>query len=180
MNQDILNNMNVGEKAVDIQEYYYGENGKQLVYKVTIYECVKTKFMLFFKHKTINTYVYPFFFKRKELAEEFIKYHDKFKVGIKYPKQVNGQRCILIPLTIENPRHIYYMVLSASIYSTPIDMCDSMRPGEIWDGLVNYGPHFYHMENKFRIPFTEIEKIEKIASKEGTTGQTFSYKLTEV
>ena len=47
MTQEELNNLKVGEKLVDIQEYYWGENGKILAYKVTIYTCVK--YLLFFK-----------------------------------------------------------------------------------------------------------------------------------
>jgi len=46
MSQDELNNLKIGEKLADIQEYYWGENGKILAYKVTIYTCIK--YLLFF------------------------------------------------------------------------------------------------------------------------------------
>ena len=36
MTKEELNKLKVGEKLVDIQEYYYGTNGKILAYKVIL------------------------------------------------------------------------------------------------------------------------------------------------
>ena len=39
--KEILNSLNPGEKIVDIQEHFHGDNGRHTVYQVTIYTCVK-------------------------------------------------------------------------------------------------------------------------------------------
>ena len=75
MTKEELNNLKVGEKLVDIQEYYYGTNGKILAYKVTIYTCVK--YLLFFKK--IKEYTFPFYFVSKEFALEFLKVYENYK-----------------------------------------------------------------------------------------------------
>lgn len=82
MNQEILDNLKIGEKAADIQEYFWGRNGEKLVYKVTIYECTKFPvkfgpFLRLFQKRGIDKYVVPFYFETKELAQEYIKYSDK-------------------------------------------------------------------------------------------------------
>ena len=75
MTKEELNKLKVGEKLVDIQEYYYGTNGKILAYKVTIYTCVK--YLLFFKK--IKEYTFPFYFVSKEFALEFLKVYENYK-----------------------------------------------------------------------------------------------------
>ena len=180
MNQEILDNLKIGEKAVDIQEYYYGENGRTLVYKVTMYECIKT-YLIFRKIKTFSI---PFYFESKEFAENFIKNYDKFKfIKNNYGGSSYGSihAYSLYPIEINSPKHIYYMVDARHPYAYSESHSKRLEENGIWGGIVNYGQmntygELYRNKN---ISYMKMFEIEKLASKEGSIGKTFSYKLTE-
>lgn len=180
MNQEILDSLKIGEKAVDIQEYYHGKNGSLLVYKVIIYECIR-KFLVF---KKIESFAYPFYFNTKELAENFIKDIDKFEIIKNTYNLRHGTIHIysLFPKEFEQPKNIYYMVDARHPFSCAESHSMRLDDNGIWGGLVNYEtPDPYgELYRSRNMSYTEIFAKEKLASKEGSIGQTFSYKLTEV
>ena len=179
MNQEILDNLKIGEKAVDIQEYYHGKNGSTLVYKVIIYECVR-KFLIF---KKIESYSYPFYFVSKEFAESFIKDIDKFDIiknnyNMRYG---NIHAYSLYPKQFESPKYRYFMVDARHPYVLSETHSMRLENEGIWGGIVNYesmDPYGELYRNK-NMSYTEIFEKEKLASKEGSIGKIFSYKLTE-
>lgn len=169
--KELKNNLNPGEKVADILEYHYGQNGNKLVYQVTVYTCRK---FLFFKY--ISTYKFPFYFASKKLAEEYLQYIDKFEIDFETEQDMWGDSCgiyyILIPKNIKKPHYMHKM--------NNVDII-SLHKGEVWNGYVNC----MDIKAKGRtvcknVYFTEIENMETNASKEGTIGNRFSYKLQPV
>ena len=179
MNQEILDNLKVGEKAVDIQEYYHGKNGSTLVYKVTIYECVR-KYLLFRK---VESFSFPFYFVSKEFAEAFISDIDKFDIVKNNFDLRHGNMHVysLYPKEFESPKHIYYMVDVRHPYYFSESYSMRLENEGIWGGIVNYESmnQYGELYRNKNISYKEIFTKEKLASKEGSIGKTFSYKLTE-
>ena len=173
MNKEVLNSLKLGEKAADIQEYYWGKNGSKLVYKVTIYERIKVPFLRVFKREVIDEYVVPFYFETKELAEEYIKYSDQIwfrDLNLDYGFGGYG----LFLKNYSNQKNEYYLVNATGV---PYDKDQEMLlyKDSVWNGKIN--PSYRKPYKTKSIYFTEIFKLEELAAKEGTTGQTFSYKL---
>lgn len=180
MNQETLNNLKIGEKAADIQEYFHGKNGKTLTYKVTIYECIEKRICFIFNRKEIKTYSIPFFFKTKELAEEFLTQCGNF--NIVYSKiLIDGlymYAFILEPRNISNVKN-RYILIDEHKHSMLGECAIINKNGTaIWNGYVNYGS--YSLKKNYTIRYNEIFNIEELAAKEGTTGNIFSYKLSEI
>ena len=174
MTQEELNNLKVGEKLVDLQEYYWGENGRILAYKVTIYTCVKH--LLFFRK--IKEFTFPFYFASKEFALEFLKEHENYifvefysKLKIKFK-------------TIKSPKHKYVMISSYDSPYRPCSKYDVLKIGGIWKGLVcpiDIDDECWNdTYDKYDcMQYSYIEEKEKMAAKEGTTGKTYSFKMIE-
>lgn len=175
MNKEELNSLLPGEKAADILEYHYGLNGSKLVYEVTVYTCKK---LLFTKY--ISTYKFPFYFSNRKLAEEYLQNIDKFEIDTLIEYDMWGDSCgscyVIIPKNIKNLHYVHRMICS---YTNKHG--GHLHKGEIWDGYVDsvdvnrQSKVIYTKEH-----FTEIEILEQNASKEGTTGNRFSYKLQPV
>ena len=186
MTQKELDNLKVGEKLVDLQEYYWGENGKILAYKVTIYTCVK--YLLFFKK--IKEYTFPFYFVSKEFALEFLKVYEKY--DFKYVKfydddiynygedydYYNG--ILIFNKNIQNQKFNYKLISAYHKLSTPETKHDALLVDGIWDGMVCSSDF-----NKLRhrkadcFDYSSIDIKEQMAAKEGTTGKTYSFKMIE-
>jgi len=181
MKQTLLDNLQIGEKIVDIQEHFYGTNGKHLVYKVTIYSCIK----FLFGFKRIKKYTFPFYFASKEFAESFLQHYDSFEIYDKWYYDMWGQPDYFgLSIKLLNSKHDKYqyrMVDNLKIYG---DKCDVLREDGVWGGLVNY----YLAEkrykplwsSKYNIFYLDIQNKEELAAKEGTDGKTFSYKLQKI
>ena len=108
MTQEELNKLKVGEKTVNIQEYYWGPNGKNFAYKVTIYTCIK--YLLFFKK--IKEYTFLFYFVSKEFALEFLKVYenqDFKKIKICTDSYANIWECeiFIFPKNIQKQKFNY-------------------------------------------------------------------------
>ena len=174
MTKEELNNLKVGEKLVDIQEYYWGPNGNIIAYKVTIYTCVK--YLLLFKK--VKEYVFPFYFASKEFALKFLKEHEKYNIVKFYDKLKIESK------TVKSPKHKYVMINSYISPYAPCSKYDVLKIGGIWKGLVypidknnecwsdrydKYGCMYY----------SYIKEKEQMAAKEGTTGKTYSFKMIE-
>ena len=186
MTHEELNKLKVGEKAVDIQEYYWGENGKILAYKVTIYTCVK--YFLFFKK--IKEYTFPFYFVSKEFALEFLKVYEKY--GFKHIKFYDSDiytyggdydyydGILMFNKNIQNQKFNYKLISAYDKFSTPETKHDTLLINGIWGGLVNSTDI-----NKLRhwksdcFNYSVIDIKEQMAAKEGTTGKTYSFKMIE-
>ena len=172
---ELKNSLALGEKAADILEYHYGQNGSQLVYQVIVYTCKK---FLFFEY--ISTYKFPFYFTCKKVAEDYLQYIDKFEIDLHVEYDSNGYErdkyCfVLIPKNIKKPHYIFRME------SPYIPGSKHLHKGEVWNGYVdcvdiNWQSHIVYCNKRF----SEIEAIEQDASKEGTFGKRFSYKLQQV
>ena len=173
MNKEVLNNLAIGEKAADIQEYHWGKNGEKLVYKVTIYTC---KSLLFGKYT--SKYTFPFYFKTREFAEEFVQNHDKYEfkkfhledycdtvhVHYKiYPKNVGFKKT-----------KCEYSLVTASIADYNVAL---LEIGGIWDGFVECRNKRHNSCINYKKYYTKIDELENDAAIEGTSGKTFSYKL---
>ena len=176
MKQEILNNLKLGEKAADIQEYYWGTNGERLVYKVTIYTCEKIPFLKIFKKRGINEYVVPFYFETKELAQEYIEYSDKVWFR-PLTGAFNGYALFLT--NYEKQKYEYYLVSAVDYFLVPVSEDHIMCKGGVWNGKVNFGSYRRPYKTQ-SIYFTQVFEKEKRASKEGTIGETFSYKLYNI
>ena len=174
MNQETLNNLQIGEKVADIQEYFHGKNGKDLVYKVTIFECIEKRILHIFKTREIKEYVFPFFFKTKEIAEEFLAQCDNYNVILDrcYIGGLNIHAYMLEPRNISKPKNRYILVDKNKSLFGECAPINAMH--DVWDGYVNYSA--YSLKNSYTINFKDITKIETLAAKEGTVGNTFSYK----
>ena len=175
MSQEELNNLKVGEKAADIQEYYWGPNGERLVYKVTIYTCEKVPFLKIFKKRHIDEYVVPFYFETKELAQKYIEYSNKVWFR-PLTGAFNGYTLFLT--NYEKQKYDYYLVSAVKYFSTPITEDNIMYKGGVWNGKVNFGS-YRRLYKTQSIYFTQVFEKEKRASKEGTTGKTYSFKMIE-
>ena len=172
MTQKELNKLKVGEKAVDIQEYYWGHNGKILAYKVTIYTYVK--YLLFFKK--IKEFTFPFYFVSKEFALEFLKVYENYDFIELYSKLIIKSK------TIKSPKHSYLMISAYNKPSTPCSKYDVLQIDGIWNGIVCPTDIGYWMEmcDKYDcMQYSYIEEKERMAAKEGTTGKTYSFKMIE-
>lgn len=177
MNKEVLDTLKVGEKVADIQEYFHGKNGKNLVYKVTIYECIEKRVCLIFKNKEIKEYVFPFFFKTKEFAQEFLTQCDNFNLilGRCY---INGLYMHAYMLELRNISKLKNRYILVNVHKSLFGDCAPIGENDIWDGFVNYGP--YSLKKNYTINYKDIHQIETLAAKEGTIGNTFSYKLSEI
>jgi len=174
MTQEELNKLKVGEKAVDIQEYYWGPNGKILAYKATIYTCVK--YLLFFKK--IQEYTFPFYFESKEFALEFLKEYENYNF-VKFYNRLKIESKI-----IKSPKHKYVMISSYDNPYRPCSKYDVLKIGSLWKGLVykiDRDDECWKDEyDKYScMHYSYIEKIEQMAAKEGTIGKTYSFKMIE-
>lgn len=180
MNQEILNNLKIGEKTVDIQEYYWGENGKILAYKVTIYTCVK--YLLFFKK--IKEYTFPFYFVSKEFALEFLKVYKNYDFKHVYiSEDIYGNLNFGISIYVKNIQNQKYNYVLISAYNTiaiPVTYCDTLINDGIWGGTVCAANDFEKHYGKAQcFNYTSIIEKEQNAAKEGTTGKTYSFKMIE-
>ena len=180
MTKDELNNLKVGEKLVDIQEYYWGCNGKILAYKVTIYTCVK--YLLFFKK--IKEYTFPFYFVSKEFALKFLKVYENYDFKHVYISQdIYGNTNFGISIyvkNIQNQKYNYVLISAYNTIATPEADRDTLINDGIWDGTVctvnNFKKHYWKAEC---FNYTSIIEKEQAAAKEGTTGKTYSFKMIE-
>lgn len=183
MNQDTLNSLKPGEKVVDIQEYYWGENGFRLVFKVTVYICTQKYYLGIFKKKHIKEYTFPFYFAHKEVAQQYLQYFDNFEIEKIEYVPYGFTRYETYKLVIKNSKMYknYYLTDAYITIATPTSKNNRLNPGGIWNGLVNTDESNSTYVNKdYNMNFTKIFKSEECASKEGTTGKTYSYKLTEI
>lgn len=175
MTQEELNKLKVGEKLVDIQEYYWGPNGKILAYKVTIYTCVK--YLVFFKK--IKEYTFPFYFVSKEFALEFLKVYEKYDFN--YIELIGCSYGIILTLKNLKIQKFKYVLIDAyKNINTPVSAYDTLIEGGIWGGKISStciysGTH--NIKDCFNYSF--IEEKEKLAAKEGTIGKTYSFKMIE-
>lgn len=167
MNKDILNSLNTGEKAVDIQEYFYGEAGCKTGYQVTIYTCHK------FIFRYIKKYTIPFYFKTKELAQDFLKHlpeielcSDRMRIGFDNHKIT----AYYIKFKNKKQKHIYYL------YNWD-NQCGHLTTNDIWDGNINcaLNEHQTILYSHYNCEFLEIFNIEK----ENTFGEITTYRLYE-
>jgi len=181
MNQEILHNLKPGEKVADIQEYYWGKNGFRLAFKVTIYTCKYKRVLGLFKKRIVDIYEFPFYFEYKELAEMYIKDHDNYNIiqdsYFDYGIRIKCTYSI-VPKNIEKPHNRYYLIDAYKSVECPCSKSQRLKPGGIWGGYVSN--QFAGKYVDCLSSYTEIYKIEEIASKEGSIGKTYSYKLSEV
>ena len=186
MTHEELNKLKVGEKAVDIQEYYWGENGKILAYKVIIYTCIK--YLLFFKK--IKEFTFPFYFVSKEFALEFLKVYEKY--NFKYVKFYDSDiytygedydyydGILMFSKNIQNQKFNYKLISAYNKISTPVTMYDTLHINGIWSGLVSSSDINKLCYRKLDCyHYSYIEEKEKLAAKEGTIGKTYSFKMIE-
>ena len=180
MTQEELNKLKVGEKAVDIQEYYWGENGKILAYKVTIYTCVK--YLLFFKK--IKEFTFPFYFVSKEFALEFLKVYENYKfkyINISSLYEKPEYAIIIYAKNIQNQKYNYVLVSAYRKNSTAVTDYETIINDGIWGGKVckvidNVEKRYW---KAYCFDYTYINEKEQIAAKEGTIGKTYSFKMIE-
>ena len=179
MTKEELNKLKVGEKLVDIQEYYYGTNGKILAYKVTIYTCVK--YLLFFKK--IKEYTFPFYFVSKEFALEFLKVYENYKfeyINISKDYEKPKYAIKIYDKNIQNQKYNYVLISAYRKISTPESKYDTLINNGVWGGNVcvadNYNLTYWYAHC---LNYIYINENEKIAAKEGTTGKTYSFKMIE-
>ena len=179
MTQEKLNNLKVGEKLVDIQEYYWGENGKILAYRVTIYTCVK--YLLFFKK--IKEFIFPFYFVSKEFALEFLKVYENYKFECINISDIYEKPKYVIKIynkNIQNQKYNYILISAYHKISTSESERDTLINDGIWGGTVcavnNFELHYW---KPYCFDYTYIIKKEQNAAKEGTFGKTYSFKMIE-
>lgn len=163
MNQDTLNSLNIGEKAVDVQEYFYGDNGCKIGYQVTIYTCSKIIF------RYIKKYTIPFYFESKELVQEFLKHLPEIKlcsVNMRIGFDDHKITAYYIKFKNKKQKHIYYLYDYGHLIS-----------GKVWDGTINcaVNEHQTALYSIYNCNFLDIFEIEK----ENTFGKITTYKLCE-
>ena len=144
MDKEILKNTKPGEKLVEMLEYtQHGET----VYQVTVYLCKKGLF-----RKRFSKFRYPFYFKTKEFAEEFLKYYDEFIIvstsywdkhdigcyGLAHRKEIDT---VFVMIDSDKQKR----------YSEHIGEHAQLQYDGVWDGLVcesqhgEYGTHDMYM-----------------------------------
>lgn len=167
MNKNILNSLNTGEKAADIREYFYGDGGGKTGYQVTIYTCHR------FIFRYIKKYTIPFYFKTKELAQDFLKHlpeielwSEKMCIGLDNHKIT----AYYIKFKNKKQKYIYYLYNWDNQYG-------QLMTGDIWNGRINCAQEvnqtvLFSMHN---CEFLEIFEIEK----ENTFGEITTYRLYE-
>jgi len=180
MTQEELNNLKIGEKAVDIQEYYWGPNGKILAYKVTIYTCIK--YFLFFKK--IKEFTFPFYFVSKEFALEFLKVYENYDFNyIEISSNLGryiGDGIILILKNLKIQKFNYVLIDAYQNINTPVSGYNTLFKGGIWGGKISSTSIYSGIHNiKDCFNYSYIEEKEKLAAKEGTVGKTYSFKMIE-
>ena len=140
MDKEILKNTKPGEKLVEMLEYtQHGET----VYQVTVHLCKKGLF-----GKRFSKFTYPFYFKTKEFAKEFLKYYDEFVIvntsywnnqdiscyGLAHRKEINT-----LFVMIDSVKQKQYSGLTGKYAQLQYD--------GVWDGLVcesQYGEYATH------------------------------------
>ena len=169
MNQETLNSLKPGEKVADIQEYYWGKNGKILTYDVIVYECTKK-----FLRKKINKVEFPFYFVSKEFAEKFLEHYDSFNFGC------SDRNVYMRPKNIQNLHNNYWLINAYISISCPCSKSERLKVGEIWGGYVNIDSYSKYPRKDENFSYELISNVEEKASKEGTIGKIYSYKLSEI
>lgn len=168
MNKDILNSLNIGEKVADIREYFYGDGGGKTGYQVTIYTCHK------FIFRYIKKYTIPFYFKTKELAQDFLKHlpeielcSEKMRIELLDNHKITAY---YIKFKNKKQKHIYYLYNWNNQYGQLIT-------GDVWDGRINCATNVHQtvLYSYYNCEFLEIFNIEK----ENTFGEITTYKLYE-
>ena len=171
MDKSILNELNIGEKAIDIQEYFWSKYERDVTcYQLTIYTC---KSFLFSKY--IHKKTFPFYFSTKNLAEEFAANHEKYK--IKYCRHFLNEYIY--------PQFEVYIndYKQKGKYALRVDKTHGgvsvLQIGDIWGGDVDIeNSNFKRIDKTCR--YTEIDKYEEYLAPLNTYGKTFTYKLSKI
>lgn len=181
---EILNSLNPGEKIVNIQEYFLGDNGSHLVYKVTIYTC---KNIIGFKK--LKTYTFPFYFVSMEFAKSFLEHYDTYEIGTtEYSSDLHYIGYDLYLKNADTQIYKYRMVDAYTKINTPCSKCDVLKKGGVWGGIVNYKKQIYTDYLNSHPPFSKDHNIsylnmvdkESMALKENTCGNSNFYKLQKI
>ena len=122
MDKQLLNSLNKGEHLVEMQEYILQY---QTVYKVIVYTCIgKT----LFKNSRIGTFEFPFYFKTKSTAEEFLKYWDELWLShTTYWDHGKDNHCFGLYVK-DHDNNVYTLVLKYSIFQGIIP-CGRIKNG---------------------------------------------------
>jgi len=171
MTNDILNGLNVGEHVVEIQECVLHD---QSVVKVTIYKCISISWLS--KHRDIETYEFPFYFKSKEIAEDFLQYYKKFEVRYDSYWDERNKECYTLRLSHYDTHLKYYMVDDFK-HENRYNFRDKCQLGKrgVWNGIVNTDGQYYTYERN-NINFKDIFKFEDIATE---TNKSYIFKMIE-
>lgn len=159
MDKQILNSLNKGEHLVEMQEYILQY---QTVYKVIVYTCIgKT----LFKNSRIDTFEFPFYFKTKSIAEEFLKYWDELWLShTTYWDHSKDNHCFGLYVK-DHDNNVYTLVDAfklddANAYN---NKCQLTYDG-VWGGTIcNDGRYYTYSPHNFY--FTRIFNLENIAQK---------------
>ena len=187
--KEILNSLNPGEKIVDIQEHFHGDNGRHTVYQVTIYTCVKN----IIGFKKLKTYTFPFYFVSMEFAKNFLEHYDTYEIGTtKYSADSWGDSHYkgydLYLKNVDMQIYKYRMVDAYTKNNTPCSKCDVLKEGGVWSGIVNYKKQHFTEYIYSTPPFDRCNNMsylgiinkEKFALKENTCGNSCFYKLQKI
>lgn len=170
MDQALLDNLNKGEKLVEMTEYK--SHGK-LVYCVTVYICYDISF---FGKRKIKEYTYPFYFISKAFAEEFLKYWGEFDiVQTTYWDHENIKDIDCYALVLNEDEYILVDTYKGSISSYK----NKAQLGDwgIWAGdVVAYEYGRYSTDSLWRINYKTIFDIEDIGR---STNKSYIFKMVE-
>ena len=172
MDENIVNTLNPGEKAVEMQECTLHE---QTVIKVTVYTCIEEK-SWFHTNKILQSYEIPFYFASKKFAEEFLQNFDKYKIEKSTYWDDNYIECYALILSNYKTHLTYHMVDDFKLKNKEKfhNKCHLQDRG-VWGGIINTDAHFSTYQSR-NIVYNEIYKYENIAVE---NGKKYMFKMIE-
>ena len=139
MDSNILDNLNIGEKYIEMEESTLHDMD---IIEVTIYTCKRN----IFGFRVIDTYKFPFYFTSKELVEKFIKYYNYFRLYEATYYHYGSERKSLLIQAKGNKEnfHKWYMIDEKQLsYHNTISYDPHLASNGIWGGKVSWDGNGY-------------------------------------
>lgn len=173
MDSKLLNELNKGDKLVEMTEYTLHN---EIVYDVSIYMCEGIS--LLFKHRKIKKYLYPFYFKSKQIANDFLSYWGDFHIVETTYWKDGEHNCYALVLNNDYQNRKFVMIDSykRKLYSGLIGEHAQLEQHGVWDGIVleashgRYSTYDTHMFN-----FKKIYEIVDLPRK--TNSKSYIFKM---
>lgn len=173
MDSKLLNELNKGDKLVEMTEYTLHN---EIVYNVSVYICEGVG--LLFKRRKIKKYTYPFYFKTKEIANDFLSHWGDFSL-VEVTYWNSGEYdCYALILNNDHRERRFFMIDSykRKRYSGLIGEYAQLEPKGVWNGVVTEAEHGrYGTHDMYMFNYNKIYEIVDLPRK--TNSKSYIFKM---